>query len=72
MSRKNRQPRPWRPSRKGTPKPPPEIWYELTAAHEDGDPTRIQIAEQRVHAWAVDNGYEHPQGKPARADRAAQ
>jgi hypothetical protein len=64
--------RPWFPARKGTPKPPPEIWDELTAAHDSGDLARIQIAEERTHAWAVENGYERPIGKPARADKAAQ
>jgi hypothetical protein len=57
--------------RRGTPKPPKPLWDELTAAHEARDETRVQVAEEHIRAWAVTNGYEHPQGRPARADEAA-
>jgi hypothetical protein len=56
---------------RGVPKPPPEIWDELEAANASGDQTRIDAAEARTRAWAVANGYERPQGRPARADEAA-
>lgn len=57
--------------RRGAPKPPPHIWAELVAAGATQDRARFAIARAAYHAWLVDNGYETPQGRPARADEAA-
>lgn len=62
---------PWG-DRHGAPKPPDDIWDELTAAGKSRDDARIGAARAKYHAWLEQQGYPIPhQGKPPRADEAA-
>lgn len=58
--------------KQSVPAPPKPIQAEMFEAGRTGDQARLNIAASAYRAWLVDQGHLHPEGKPARADEAAQ
>jgi hypothetical protein len=55
----------------GVPAPPKPIAAEMFEAGRTGDQARLNVAASAYRAWLADEGYETPQGRPARADEVA-